>query len=102
MNQTNFLAALLAIASMPPYTNSVVNTNWVATGNIERHNGTNQVEEYMSEINTTEFREQVSVVTNRVAIKITRELFSGTNTVLRMRPQPVPPPPGAPGVPTKL
>jgi hypothetical protein len=105
MNETNLLAAL-ALASFV-YTNSARTTNWVNTGDMERRNGTNYIEQYMSEINTTEFQIRVTPVvtyiTNRVALKISREVFSLTNTpVIKMTPSGPPPLPPTPGVPTKL
>jgi hypothetical protein len=87
---TNLLIALV-------YTNIVVTTNWFSTGNTARRDGTNYVEQYMSEVTTVEYRELVTpkivYVTNQTPIKVSRELFSKTNGAVRMTPvgPPIPP-----------
>lgn len=103
MSETNLLAALAAVFV---YTNTVTMTNWFNTGNSQRRDNTNYVEQWMGEISTTDWREVVTptvvYVTNRAPLKISRELFSRTNTVIRLTPAGPPPLPPMPGVPTKL
>lgn len=95
MNETN---ALIALGTSLVLTNVVSLTNWQATGDMQRKGSTNYVEKFISEISTVDWREvitpKVVYVTNKVAIKTTRELFSGTNAVKVMVPVMPPPLPG--------
>lgn len=106
MNETNLWASLGL--AMLVYTNSVRTTNWVNTGDSERKHGTNYVEQWMSEIIVTDSRVVVVPVvtvtyqTNPAAIKISREVFSRSNSVPQMNPSGAPPLPPTPGVPTKI
>lgn len=104
MNHTNLLTGLFLASFV--YTNTVKTTNWVNTGDLERRRGTNYVEQWLSEISSIDYREEVAAVitykTNRVPIQINRQVFSQTNSVTRMTPSGTPPLPPTPGVPTKL
>lgn len=99
MSLTNLLSVVVL-------TNSITLTNWINTGNAARRNNTNFVEQYMADITTTDWREEVrpviTYVTNRVPLKVTREVFSLTNSTVRMVPYGAPPLPPLPGAPTKM
>jgi hypothetical protein len=94
ISHTNIVAVPIS------YTHTAITTNWLPTGNTARTDGTNYIEEYISDVSVVEYLESVTpklvYITNQTPVRVHRDLFSRTNTVIRMTPVLPPPLPNAP------